>query len=304
MALSREVLDNIALFEKMGFDKINHVPVAQTREAMKHVPPSPNPTAVGQVINYTIADGDIPIRLYIPVGEGPFPSIAFFHGGGFSIMSIDSTDEICRHVCVDAMAIVMSVEYRLAPEHAYPAGPHDCLAATKWLIKNAPSYNGLPEVLAVAGESAGGYMALWVAQKLHREGFKLKAQFAAYPVTDHYSANHRSYDENKVGYILTAELMRWFWDNYLTDPTKFEEASPLREKDFKGLAPALIMTANYCPLRDEGKAYADKLAAAGVPTDYINYENVHGFLGSGTMGIEALKIASAYLYKHLKDIIN
>jgi acetyl esterase len=127
----------------------------------------------------------------------------------------------------------------------------------------------------------------------------LKAQIAAYPVTDHYTAHHASWEENKEGYILTAEMMRWFWDNYLTDSTKFEEASPLRSNDFALLPPAFIATANYDPLRDEGKAYADKLRAAGVEVVYQNYENVHGFFGNGEMGQQVMSEAVQFLKEKL-----
>jgi len=194
----------------------------------------------------------------------------------------------------------MSVDYKLAPEHPYPEGPESAVAATLWMIESAKNYNGIGEKMAVAGDSAGGYMALYVAQKLTTAGVKLKAQFATYPVTDHYSSHHASWEENKDGYVLTAEMMKWFWDNYLTDPSKFDEASPLRTADLSGLPPALIMTANYDPLRDEGKAYADKLQKAGVPTIYQNYENVHGFFGTGTIGLQAMQQASNFL----KDKLN
>jgi acetyl esterase len=160
---------------------------------------------------------------------------------------------------------------------------------------NAVHYKGDSNKMAVVGDSAGGYMALYTALKLREEGINLRAQVAAYPVTDHYSSNQESYVENKEGYILSAEMMKWFWDNFITDPARFDEASPLRSPDFKGLPPALIMTANYDPLRDEGKAYADKLIAAGVECIYQNFENVHGFFGTGEMGQDALQQAVNYL---------
>jgi acetyl esterase len=144
-------------------------------------------------------------------------------------------------------------------------------------------------------------MALFTGQKLKAEGFTLRAQVVAYPVTDHYSAGHASWEENKEGFILSSEMMKWFWDNYLTDESKFAAASPLRTSDFTGLPPALIMTANYDPLRDEGKAYADKLKAAGVEVLYQNYENVHGFFGSGDTGRQALDEAVQFLQSKLKN---
>jgi acetyl esterase len=300
MALSEEVLNGIAFAGQMGFDKLHLAPPAQTREGMKHAPKNPHPTPVGEVINTTIPDADVPIRVYIPEGAGPFPVISYFHGGGFVLMSLDTHDEICRQLSVKAEAVVMSVGYRLAPEHPYPAGPQDSLLATRWMIRNAGNYKGIGTQMAVAGDSAGGYMALYVARQLRAEGIALKAQVVAYPVTDHYTTGHASWTENKEGYILSAEMMKWFWDNFITDASRFAEASPLRSPDFSGLAPALVITANYDPLRDEGKAYADKLRAAGVEVVYKNYENVHGFFGTGAMGQEAMQLAVGFL----KDKLN
>lgn len=295
MALTQEVLNGIAFAQQMGFDKLHLAPPAQTRAAMKQAPKNPNPTQVGEVVNVIIPDKDVPVRIYIPKGEGPFPIISYFHGGGFVLMSIDTHDEICRQLCVKSGAVVMSVDYRLAPENPYPAGPDDSLIATRWIIRNAESYNAVGNKIAVAGDSAGGYMALYVAQQLKTQGIPVSAQIVAYPVTDHYSAAHQSWTENKEGYILTADMMKWFWDNFVTDASRFDEASLLRSENFSGLAPALIITANYDPLRDEGKAYADKLKAAGVEVVYKNYENVHGFFGSGEMGQEAMQVAVDFL---------
>lgn len=295
MALSSEAQQNIAFSDLMGIDKVSRAPVAQTRERINHIPPAPKPTPVAEVVNTTIAGADIPVRIYIPPGEGPFPVVSYFHGGGFVLMSIDAVDEICRGLCSKAGCVVMSVGYRLAPEHPYPAGPQDCLTATRWMIGQAGNYKGIGQKMAVAGDSAGGYMALTVAQKLKAEGIILKAQFAAYPVTDHYSGHHASWKENGQGYGLTAEAMKWFWDSFLPDASLADEASPLRAANFAGLAPAMIITSQYDPLRDEGKAYADKLQAAGVETVYKNYENVHGFLGIGEMGELALQAASDFL---------
>jgi acetyl esterase len=295
MALTQEIKNGILFAAQMGFDKLHLAPPAQTREAMTHAPKNPAPTQVGQVINLTIPGNNIPVRIYIPKGEGPFPVISYFHGGGFVLMNLDTHDEICRQLSSKTNAIVMSVDYRLAPEHPYPAGPQDCINAVKWMIKNAVHYKGDGSKMAVVGDSAGGYMAIYTALKLKEEGISLSAQVAAYPVTDHYSSRQRSYQENGEGYILSAEMMKWFWDNFITDPSKFDEASPLRSPHFKGLPPALIMTANYDPLRDEGKAYADKLMAAGVECIYKNFENVHGFFGTGDMGQDAMQQAVDFL---------
>ncbi|MEZ2440289.1 alpha/beta hydrolase [Chitinophaga sp. RCC_12] len=300
MALSKEVLDTIAFSKQHGFDKLKLASPEETRKAMAKAMPDPGPTAVANVISKNITHHSIPVRIYIPYGEGPFPLICYYHGGGFVLMGLETHDEICRQICKNTGCIVMSVAYKLAPEHPYPQGPESSVAAVVWLHEHAAEYNGSSESMAVAGDSAGGYMTLYVARMLTKQGMALKAQFATYPVTDHYSANHPSYQENGKDYVLTAEIMKWFWDNYVPDPTLFEEASILRAGDFSGLPPAMIFTCNYDPLRDEGKAYADKLQKAGVPTVYKNYENIHGFFGTGAMGEQAMQEASAFL----KDKLN
>ena len=300
MALSKEVLDTIAFSKQQGFDQLNLAPPEETRTAMAKAAQDPGPTQVADVVHKNITNLPIPVRIYIPFGEGPFPVISYHHGGGFVLMGLETHDEICRQLCKNTGCIVMSVAYQLAPEHPYPKGPESCVAAAIWLHEHAAEYNGLSESMAVAGDSAGGYMALYVAQTLTRQGIALKAQFATYPVTDHYSANHPSYQENGKEYVLTAEIMKWFWDNYVTDPALYEEASILRSVDFSGLPPAMIFTCNYDPLRDEGKAYAAQLTKAGVPTVYQNYENIHGFFGIGTMGEQAMQAASRFL----KDQLN
>lgn len=299
MALSQEIKDGIAFAAQMGFDKLHLTSPKQTREAMTHAPKNPNPTPVFEVINYTIPQFNIPVRIYTPYGVGPYGVISYFHGGGFVLMNLDTHDEICRQLCKKTNAVVMSVDYSLAPEHPFPAGPEDSVNAVRWMIENAADYNADGSRMAVAGDSAGGYMALYVAQKLRDKGIELKAQVAAYPVTDHYSSNHNSWEENKEGFILTAEMMKWFWDNFTNDPDAFTAASPLQNTDFGKLPPALIMTANYDPLRDEGKAYAEKLASAGVETVYKNYENVHGFFGKGEMGQQAMDKAVEFLKSKL-----
>jgi acetyl esterase len=300
MKLSTEVLQNIAFSEKMGFDKLDQLPPAETREKMKQFPKNPDPIPVGEVINYIIPEENIPVRIYIPKGAGPFPLISYFHGGGFVLMSIELVDDICREICVKSESVVMSVDYLLAPEHPYPEGPDSCIRATQWMIRNAGKYNGIGGKMAVGGDSAGGYMALYTAQKLTLQGIKIEAQFAAYPVTDHYTSHHPSWEENKMGFILSAQIMKWFWDNYLTDTSKINQASPLRTKNFSGLPPALIITANFDPLRDEGKAYAEKLKQANVETVYRNYENIHGFLGTGEMGLDAIQIICDFLIAQFK----
>jgi acetyl esterase len=300
MQLSEEVKKAIAFAEAMSLHKLHLNPLNQTREMVKYFPQPKNPTQVGEIINLNITNENIPVRIYIPEGAGDFPVVSFFHGGGFVLMNLDTHDEICRQLCAKSQSVVMSVDYRLAPEYPYPMGPNDCVLATQWMLENGKNYRGDSSRMAVAGDSAGGYMAIWVARRFVNESIPLKAQLLIYPVTDHYTSNHPSWEENKEGFILTPEAMKWYWDLFLPDPTKYDEASPLRVGNFKDFPPSLVITCEYDILRDEGQALAAKLAIANVPIRYENFDNIHGFFATGEMGREAVQIACDFLIKQLK----
>jgi acetyl esterase len=227
-------------------------------------------------------DGPLRIRIYTPLGTGPFPLLVFFHGSGFVLCSLDTHDGMCRNLCADANCVVASVDYRLAPEHKFPAGIDDCLHATHWAAAHAAALDADPARIAVAGDSAGGTMAAVTALRLRDEGGPaLCGQLLMYPVTDYHTPGTPSYDENAEGYGLTRDTMKWFWAHYLNDPSEAAHpyASPLRTTDLSGLPPALVITAEYDPLRDEGESYAQMLRAAGVPTALTRYHGVnHGFM--------------------------
>lgn len=280
MALSQEVKDFITLIEQLGLHELYKLPIEQIRNVKR--PTNNISTVVGSIINKTIPNQNniIPIRIYIPEGKGNFPIVVYFQGGGFVWSNFDSHDENCRQLCKGTKAIVIAVDYRLAPENKFPTAINDCVVAIQWIAKNASLYKGNSSKIAVAGDSAGGYLALSATQKINKENnLKISAQVAIYPVTDHYSANTNSYTENATGYIVSANMMKWSWDMYLKDEREAEMASILRTADFKNSPITLIITAQYDPLRDEGKAYADKLKATGIPTTYTNYESIHGFFG-------------------------
>jgi len=226
--------------------------------------------------------GDIRIRIYRPDDQPDRPVTVFFHGSGFVICSIESHDDMCRQICRRAGTVVVSVDYRLAPENKFPAAPDDCYAATCWVAAHAGEFGGDPMRLAVAGDSAGGNMAAVVAQRTRDEhGPRLKAQLLLYPVTDHVSVMRPSYEERATGYGLTRDAMLWFWGLYLESPEHGEHphASPLRAQSLADLPPAYVVTGEYDPLRDEGEAYARALTAARVPTQVIRYPDMnHGFL--------------------------
>ncbi len=208
------------------------------------------------------------------------PVIVFFHGGGWVVGSLDSHDATCRCLCNSAEAIVLSVEYRLAPEHKYPAAAEDAYAATVWASKFIENFGGDASQLVVCGDSAGGNLAAVVALMARDRGGPLIAgQVLLYPITNH-SFDTQSYHENGSGYFLTTKTMKWFWDHYLANPEQGDEpyASPLRA-ELKGLPPAIVLTAEFDPLRDEAIAYADRLEQAGVTVRRMACKGqIHGFL--------------------------
>ena len=256
------------------------LPVPAGREMFRAMQPPAADIAVGAVVEAQ-ADG-VPVRVYRPAGAGPFGVVMMFHGGGWVIGDLDTADCQSRQVCNGAHAIVVSVDYRLAPEHRFPAAAEDCYRATAWALGNAAQFDGDPGRLAVAGDSAGGNLAAVVCQMARdRDGPRIAFQLLVYPATDG-RLQTASYRDNAEGYLLTAASMRWFWDHYA--PNDHERlapyASPLLAPDLSNLPPALVMTAEYDPLRDEGEAYADALAAAGVAVEKVCYDGfIHGFFG-------------------------
>lgn len=243
---------------------------------------------VAHVENRTIPGpaGEIPVRIYTPEGSGPFPVLVFFHGGGWVICTLDTHDGQCRSLTNGAGCVVVSVDYRLAPEHKFPAAPEDCYAATKWVAEHAAEINGDASRLAIGGDSAGGNLTAVVAQMARdRGGPRLVFQLMIYPATD-FTAQTASMRENSKGYELSEDDMNWFSGHYLNSKEdKFNPlASPARAKDLSNLPPALIITAEYDPLRDEGEEYGRLLQAAGVPTKISRYDGmIHGFFGMSAM---------------------
>ena len=225
--------------------------------------------------------GSLALRIYTPLGDGPFPLMVFFHGSGFVVCSLDTHDGMCRNLCAGTGCVVVSVDYRLAPEAKFPAAPDDCLAATRWAAANAAALGADPGRMLVAGDSAGATSPRSPpCASATRAARSLLGQLLIYPVTDYYDPGTPSMTENAEGYGLTRAGMIWFWDHYLADPADgaHPHASPLRADDLSGLPPALVVTAEYDPLRDEGERYADRLQQAGVPTAMKRWDGMnHGF---------------------------
>jgi acetyl esterase len=225
--------------------------------------------------------GDIPVRVYVPSDEpGPRPVLVYFHGGGWVIGSVDTHDGTVRAVAEGSGATVVSVDYRLAPEHPFPAAIDDCVAAVRWVAAHAAELGVDPARLAVGGDSAGGNLAAVVAAALRDSDVDIRFQLLVYPVTDG-TQSQPSITENAEGYFLTAEMMEWFWGHYVGVGDRLDpRCSPLHVADeaLVGLPPALVITAEFDPLRDEGEAYAARLAEAGVAVTASRYDGViHGF---------------------------
>ena len=285
-----------------GVPATHTLPVAEARRLYEaRIAVMAPPAAVAEVAERRIdgPDGPLALRLYAPHGKGPFPLLVFFHGSGFVLCSLDTHDGMCRNLAAGIGCIVASVDYRLAPEHKFPAGPNDCLAATRWLATHAVELGADPSRIMVAGDSAGGNMAAACAIAARDAGLKLAGQLLAYPVTDvtgRYSdttenARYPSRQENASGYFLSRAVMAWFAQHYIGEAQGDDwRVSPLRAKNLADVAPAIVCTAFFDPLRDEGQAYVDALEAAGVATKrHHGLGLIHGYFGMG----EASALAKA-----------
>ena len=226
--------------------------------------------------------GPLPLRIYTPRGpRGPRGVVLYCHGGGFVLGDIEIYDSTCRTICVDSACIVVSVDYRLAPEHPFPAAVEDCHAALAWLAAHAGEVGGDPLRLAVCGDSAGGNLAAVLALMARADGIALRQQVLIYPVTSAAPGDLPSHTEFGEGYVLSRKAMLAFSRHYFGGSGSAPDwrGAPLLADDLSGLAPALIMIGSYDVLRDDGAAYADALIEAGVPTVLVEYRGLsHGFI--------------------------
>ncbi len=261
-------------------NKLSPADARRLTAAMFVVPPG-SEEPVHKVENRNIPGpaGQIPVRIYTPAGAGPFPLLVFIHGGGFVICDLDSHDAACRSLTNQANCVTVSVDYRLAPEHKFPAAVEDSYAAALWVSEHAKELNGDPKRVAIGGDSAGGNLSA-VVSMLARDAGKPKIcfQLLIYPATD----AHRNTESHKkfTDYFLTSDMIDYFIGHYLRG--KEDENDPRMSialaKDFTGLPPAHIITAEFDPLRDEGEAYAEILRGAGVAVTVTRYQGmIHGF---------------------------
>jgi acetyl esterase len=298
---ARFVIDQIAA---LGFPPAHTVSPQQARINMKMRPRAAGPE-VAKVEDRRIPGLglEIPVRIYTPMGPGPFPVLMWFHGGGWVVGDLDTADATARHLTVGAECVTVSVDYRLAPETKFPGAADDCYAATVWAAQNAARINGDPRRIAVGGDSAGGNLAAAVSLMARDRGTPpLVFQLLVYPVTDR-NLDTDSYRRNAEGYMLTRDGMQWYWDHYLRTAADASDpyAAPLVAQNLGGLPPALVITAEYDPLCDEGEAYAQRLQEAGVSTICSRYDGmIHGFFGMPAVldkGKQAVTDASAALRK-------
>ncbi|WP_327233356.1 alpha/beta hydrolase [Streptomyces sp. NBC_01317] len=267
------------------------------------------PEQVDQVVDLTFPGpgGPLPVRVYRPAGRGPLPVLVYFFGGGWTLGSLDTGDALCRSLANSVGCLTVAVGYRLAPEHTFPAAPQDCFAGVRWAAEHAGAFGGDASRLAVAGDSAGGNLAAAVTLMARDAGGPdILAQLLVYPNTD-YLADTPSRRENTDPLLFNDKSVRWYWDNYLATPEDGIDplASPLRAPDHSGLPPALVITAEYDPLRDEGESYAQRLRESGVPVESTRYPGTaHGFFTmSGTLDAagRAVEQFAAYLRSAFAD---
>jgi len=251
------------------------------------------PVEMAQVLDRRIPgpDREIPLRIYVPrCGRSPHPVLVYYHGGGWTVGDLDTHDGVARAFAEEGECIVVSVDYRMGPEDRFPAAVDDALTAFAWVAAHASEFGGDPSRLAVGGDSAGGNLSAVVAQQTLDGGVRCPDfQLLIYPVTD-LGAETESYETFAEGFYLTRALMRWFAGNYIADPSQRMDprASPLRAGSVAGLPSTFLLTAGYDPLRDEGKAYANRLLEAGVDVEYRNYDSlIHGFLSMAGVVREA-----------------
>jgi len=286
-----------------AFPDVTRCQAAEARQLMAQLPRPAEPELVHAVTDSHFAGptGPVPIRIYRPA-EGPLPVVVFFHGGGWVLCNLDTHDDLCRALANGTGAAVVSVDYRQPPEHPFPAAVDDAYSAVQWVAGQADELGIDRDRVAVAGDSAGGNLAAAVClMARHRSSPPIRFQLLIYPVLAH-AFDTASYLEKATGYFLTADHMRWYWDQYLADPAdgRHQYASPLYAERLDGLPPAHIVTGEHDPLRDEGEAYAGRLREVGVDVTNVRYGGMfHGFFTLGRV-LPAANLATSTAHAALR----
>lgn len=305
----------LRLIEEKGLPPTHTLTPAQAREYYQVrravTQPEPPEVALARDLAAPGPAGDIPLRLYRPLGSSPqqvLPVLVYYHGGGWVIGNRDSHDVLCRQLANGSGCAVVSVDYRMGPEHRFPAAVDDSVAATRWVHANAASLQLDPDRLAVGGDSAGGNLAAVVAlTERDGGGLPIVFQLLIYPATDQ-RRGWPSHQSNGQGYLLTSDTISYFHDHYIDDPKHDLDwrASPLLHADHRHLPPAFVLTAGYDPLRDEGLAYAQKLTEAGNRAALVSFERqIHGFITMGRVIDEAdvaVQLCAAQLREALRPV--
>ncbi len=281
MSVDPHIAGLLDLIESSGYPPMHEGTPETARKAMRAMTcdmVQPDQVVhVGEVTDTLApgAEGDLDARIYRPETDGPHPTVLYLHGGGFVVGDLDTHDQPCRRICRDADAVVVAVAYRLAPEHPFPAPVEDAVAAATWVADHLDELGG-DQRFGVAGDSAGGNLSAILAQELRS---RVTAQLLLYPAVDVFG-DYPSREENAEGYLLEQATMEWFFTHY-AGPAAVEERDPRHSPlhgDLAGTAPAVVVTAGYDPLRDEGTAYADALGAAGVRVELLHFDSlIHGF---------------------------
>jgi acetyl esterase len=285
MPINPQVQALLDEFQKQGLPPFEQMSPTQARlVALGFRDLQGEPENVGEIRDILVPGpaGALPVRVYHPSPGTALPLVVFFHGGGWVIGDIEIADKPCRALANASQCVVASVNYRLSPETKFPGPAEDCYAATRWLADNAQALGADNRFVAVAGDSAGGNLAAVVALMARDRGAPAIAyQLLIYPVTaPALGTQFASYQENAEGYLLTKASMEWFWNHYLVSPDDGDNpyASPFLASDLTGLPPAMVVTAEFDPLRDEGLAYARRLRDAGVSVTSSHYDGlIHGF---------------------------
>ena len=277
MPLDPTVAAILQSMAEMDLPPMHELPPAGMREAYRAMNAG-NTLADVAAVQDLDADG-VPVRVYRPVLNEVLPCLVFFHGGGWVIGDLETHDNVCRYLALHTRCVVVAVDYRLAPEHPFPAALDDCYVATCWVAANGEKLGIDIDKIAVGGDSAGGNLAATVCLKARQlDGPVLVHQLLVYPVTD-TALDTASYVENAEGYSLTRDLMHAFWQHYIGDqPRNNPMMAPLHAQDLAGMPSATVITAEFDPLRDEGEAFGEKLKTAGVATTIKRYDGmIHGF---------------------------
>ncbi len=296
MALHPQAKAFLDMLASSGAPPLEQLPLAEARAVRSEMVEASGPEEpVAEVQNRSIPGpaGPIPVRVYRPVKKETLPALVFFHGGGYVICNLDTHDRVCRGLANASGCAVISVDYRLAPEHKYPAAVDDAYAATQYVAEHAAEFGVDPNRIAVGGDSAGGTLATVVSLLARdRGGPPLKFQLLIYPLVDFYDESP-SMQQYSKDHFLSREGMDWFRESYLPSREAGLEpsASPMNASSLQGLPPAMIITAECDPLRDQGEAYARKLQSAGVPVELKRYEGmIHPFFQFGGI-LDTAKVA-------------